>query len=68
MYSFCNNKIDKENVSVWASLYIQKETNYVRVGFGFGWVFFSHKHSWRKIKPADIAVVIISFDTCNISC
>lgn len=68
MYSFCNNKIDKENVSVWASLYIQKETKYVRVGFGFGWVFFSHKHSWRKIKPADIAVVIISFDTCNISC
>lgn len=37
MYSFCNNKIDKENVSVWASLYIQKETEYVRVGFG--WVF-----------------------------
>lgn len=39
MYSFCNNKIDKENVSVRASLYIQKETKYVRVGFGFGWVF-----------------------------
>lgn len=66
MYSFCNNKIDKENVSVWASLYIQKETNYVRVGFG--WVSCFHKHGWRKIKPADIAVVIISFDTCNISC
>lgn len=35
MYSFCNNKIDKENVYVWASLYIQKKLKHVGVGFFF---------------------------------
>lgn len=48
----------------------KKKLKYVGVGFVFCFClcFFFHKHSWKKIKPADIAVVIISFDTCNISC
>lgn len=52
MYSFCNNKIDKENVYVWASLYIQKKLKYVGFFFFFGF----HKHSWKKTIyiPADI--------------
>lgn len=40
MYSFCNNKIDKENVYVWASLYIQKKLKHVGVGFFFFWLFW----------------------------